>query len=343
MSLSHHGRGQGLGHESYRRALAFLRDCAGQAAFGLRSLFNAPEATALIRGQYDHQKAEPYWRRVLQYSVDGCLQAVMDEYVHVLRDSLGLEGTDPWEAVGELSHAIAETASLRTASMRADEFRWDARKGAFHLIDHAVRGHFALRFGDNQSDDGDHMRPTLVRDAFNSPFRPFVLATTSVGQEGLGFHHYCHAVVHWDLPANPVDLEQREGRVHRYKGYAVRKNVALVYGRAAMAAVAADVVAPDVWRAMFQLAEQGRNGNSQLVPYWIFPVAGGASVERHVPALPLSRDVERLAALKRSLAVYRMVFGQAQHEDLVAFLLEHVPEHKLQTVLRELAFDLRPP
>ena len=52
-----------------------------------------------------------------------------------------------------------------------------------------------------------------LRRAFNSPFWPFVLTSTSVGQEGLDFHLYCHAVVHWNLPSNPVDLEQREGRV----------------------------------------------------------------------------------------------------------------------------------
>lgn len=48
----------------------------------------------------------------------------------------------------------------------------------------------------------------------------------SRSEEGLDFHRYCHAVVHWNLPSNPIDLEQREGRVHRYKGHAVRKNVA---------------------------------------------------------------------------------------------------------------------
>jgi hypothetical protein len=43
----------------------------------------------------------------------------------------------------------------------------------------------------------------------------------SVGQEGLDIHHYCHAITHWNLPANPVDLEQREGRIHSYKAHAV--------------------------------------------------------------------------------------------------------------------------
>lgn len=72
----------------------------------------------------------------------------------------------------------------------------------------------------------DGQDPSDVRNAFNSPFRPFVLISTSVGQEGLDFHYYAHAIDHLNLPGNPVDLERREGRVHRYKNDSVRKNVA---------------------------------------------------------------------------------------------------------------------
>ena len=50
-------------------------------------------------------------------------------------------------------------------------------------------------------------------------------ATPRVGQEGLDFHPYCYRVYHWNLPGNPVDLEQREGRIHRFKGQ-IRKAVA---------------------------------------------------------------------------------------------------------------------
>src|SRR3954464_258263 len=115
--------------------------------------------------------------------------------------------------------------------MAVDEVVTDASNGGIRLEGHRMRGHFALRFGEERSDDGREItRAGQVREAFNSPFRPFVLATTSVGQEGLDFHTYCHAVVHWNLPSNPVDLEQREGRVHRYKGHAVRKNLAQKYG-----------------------------------------------------------------------------------------------------------------
>src|SRR4030095_3396894 len=107
-----------------------------------------------------------------------------------------------------------------------------------------------------RSDDGGLVsRKDHVRQAFNSPFWPFVLVTTSVGQEGLDFHTYCHSVMHWNLPANPVDMEQREGRVHRYKGHAVRRNVVLRH--------AADVEFnrhPDPWTGLFSAAATSEAG-----------------------------------------------------------------------------------
>jgi len=204
-----------------------------------------------------------------------------------------------------------------------------------------MRGHFALRFGEEKTDDDRGLnRAEQVRTAFNSPFWPFVLATTSVGQEGLDFHHYCHAVVHWNLPANPVDLEQREGRVHRYKGHAVRKNVADAQGRRAESFDGAH----DPWQAMFEAARGTRDpGDSDLVPYWVYPRQNGAAIERHVSALPLSRDAERYSALRRSLAVYRMVFGQSRQEELAAYLLSNLPPDGWLSLVSELRINLEPP
>ena len=64
----------------------------------------------------------------------------------------------------------------------------------------------------------------------------------------LDFHTWCHAVMHWNLPSNPVDLEQREGRVQRYKGHAVRKNIAECYGLAALSNAEHH---QDPWRSLF--------------------------------------------------------------------------------------------
>lgn len=63
-----------------------IRLAAARVGWRLRNLFNLPEVISLLRGLHDR---EPYWQRVMHYSAEGCLQSVLDEYAHVLRDSLG--------------------------------------------------------------------------------------------------------------------------------------------------------------------------------------------------------------------------------------------------------------
>ena len=316
------------------RAALAARDAAARIAWSFRKLFNLPEATALIRGERPRDDKTPYWRQVVDYCAAGNLQAVLDEYAHTLHDLEGLFATDDEEVWKKLAEAVSAALSLRTGAPRVDEFR--RADGTVHIERHRMRNHFAMRFGAQESDDGRAgAREGQVRQAFNSPFWPFVLASTSVGQEGLDFHAYCHAVMHWNLPSNPVDLEQREGRVHRYKGHAVRKNVAATHGAAVLGGGS-----KDVWHAVFEAARQESSDGRGLVPYWLFPVADGAHIERHVPALPLSWDASQLQALKRSLAVYRMVFGQPRQDDLVAFLLERVPREKLRKIEPLLRIDL---
>ena len=50
---------------------------------------------------------------------------------------------------------------------------------------------------------------------FNTPYRPEILVSTSVGQEGIDLHRECRHVLHHDLCWNPATIEQRTGRVDR--------------------------------------------------------------------------------------------------------------------------------
>ena len=320
---------------SETRAATGARDAAARIAWSFRTLFNLPEAMALIRGERPGDET-PYWRQVVDYCAAGNLQAVLDEYIHTLRDLEGLFAARNEEAWEKLAATVVASLSLRTGAPRADDLR---PFGDTLRIEHRrLRNHFAMRFGAQESDDGKAgAREGQVRQAFNSPFWPFVLASTSVGQEGLDFHAYCHSVMHWNLPSNPVDLEQREGRVHRYKGHAVRKNVAQKLGTQVLSGGA-----KDVWRGLFEAARKQSSNGGGLVPYWLFPLEDGAYIERHVPALPLSRDMSQLEALKRSLAVYRMVFGQPRQDDLMAFLLENCSPEMLREAEPLLRIDLSP-
>ena len=314
-----------------------LRNQAAKVAWGFRKLFNQPQVIALLRGM---NAKEPYWRRVTEYCVDGGLQPVLDEYVHILKEFLGFSEDSSNEAVSEISDVVNKVLSMMTSRTVVDDIFLDKDSADINILPQSFRGHFALRFGAQKSDSNDEStREDQVRVAFNSPFWPFVLASTSVGQEGLDFHPYCHAVVHWNLPPNPVDMEQREGRIHRYKGHAVRKNIAETYG-----AFLVGENIHDPWLKLFEMGDQDHSTKSRgLMPYWIYSIPGGAKIERHVPALPLSRDWQKLNALRKSLVVYRMVFGQARQEDLVEYLLAHLPDDQVVRLSKDLQINLAPP
>ena len=322
---------------------AFLA-AAAKIGLAFRTLFNQPDAISLLQSRYPEGA---YWEKALRYCVDGNLQAVMDEYIHVLHESLGLVGHDPVESATKLSETIERALSLRAPTLRFDEVVWDSSERPT-TEKHGIRCRYALRFGDEQSADYEgRTRDVDVRIAFNSPFRPFVLATTSIGQEGLDFHQYCHRVVHWNLPSNPVDLEQREGRVHRYKGHVIRRNLALNYG---LAAVSTRYALEDPWEQLFQQAIKDRPSDaSDLVPFWIYENCGDTAeatafkIERKVPVLPLSREVGRIEQLKRSLVAYRSVIGQPRQQELLEFLSSRLSQEEMQEFVDSVSIDLSPP
>lgn len=309
-----------------------LASAAATVAAGFRTLFNVPETQALLRSDGAESR---YWRLVLGAGLDGNLQALLDEQVHVLVESLGKADTPAPDRVQAVAAELRESLSIRTSRIGVDELRPDA--SGVEPKEFNLRCRFALRFGELR-DEKSEARVETLRSAFNSPFRPFVLASTSVGQEGLDFHLWCHAVVHWNLPSNPVDLEQREGRVHRFKGHAVRKNVALELGLTYLRLHWQPGLDP--WRVMFDGARAERG--SDLLAYWLFETEGGASVERRVPLLPLSRDADQLVRLKHGLALYRLVFGQPRQEDLVAHLRDRLTDEQIAHAVREWRIDLGP-
>lgn len=307
---------------------------AARTAWGFRALLNGPDATAVVRAATD---TDVHWRAVLEYGVLGHLQAVMDEYMHVLKDWRGFLTDKGAAIVGDLAETAVSALSLRTVNYATDIPRIDG--GGVVVDRHTMRGRFAIRFGD-QAIEGEQrqQRAQQASQAFNSPFWPFVLTTTSIGQEGLDFHLYSHAVVHWNLPGNPVDFEQREGRVHRYKGHAIRKNVAHACHATAFVDAAADP-----WATMFDAASARSDTDGELQPYWVFhPVGAPARIERHVPVLPLSRDASKLDRLLKAVATYRLSFGQPRQEELIGYLAGRIPDDEIASIIDRLKVDLTP-
>lgn len=321
-----------------------LQAAAVRAAWAFRALFHAPSSEGLLRNLYVPRVRGgegEYWRRVLAYAVEGGLSEVLDEFFHVVREARGTDADAP-----ELVDALVQ--ALRLAVGRLDVAEWNRDGSGVRRETFSMRQHFARRYVSDALQSGEQQASEhldAIRAAFNSPFWPFVLSTTSVGQEGLDFHWYCHAVVHWNLPPNPVDLEQREGRVHRYHGHAIRKNIAHAVGSEAIEHARAETrsgahVSP--WNESYRLADERFGRDDGLVPHWVFS-EGTARIQRRTPVLPLSRDVAREDALRRSLAVYRMVFGQPRQDDLLEFIVREIPENRREAVAAAVTIDLSPP
>lgn len=294
---------------------------------GFRSLFNRPEVMALLDAEDSNI---PYWQVVLGYCHGGNLQAVLDEYLHHL---VGNQNPVSDEALRDLADDVRAVISLRVAPLQA----FDPARPDTPL---RFNTRFALRYGSAKgtvkTDEKSVERMSDVQDAFNSPFWPMVLASTSIGQEGIDFHWWCHSLVHWNLPANPADFEQREGRVHRFKGHAVRKNVGAAHRRDALRSRDRDP-----WDAAFAAAELCRAPDmNDLWPWWTYP--GDSKIERWIPSFPLSRDQQRETRLQRQRALYRLAFGQPRQEDLLTILDQQGYAADYDR-LAELRIDLRPP
>jgi len=55
-----------------------IRSQAVTVAWAFRHLFNTPESMGIVRSMPGSAPDQPYWRRVLEYGANGCLQATLD-------------------------------------------------------------------------------------------------------------------------------------------------------------------------------------------------------------------------------------------------------------------------
>lgn len=268
-----------------------LQGPASRVALGFVSLFSGVAGSAIAR----RLDAEHPWRGIVRYCADGGIQAMLEEYIYLLAPDRSLDGV-----VSTLENV------LRTSPSSVKVWKLDRDQDDTHL-----RCHYAVPLGAQKStDDAGQVRIVSIRESFNSPFRPFVLASTSIGQEGLDFHWYCSEVVHWNLPSNPIDLEQREGRVNRYQSLVVRRRV--------VQAVTGAETPSTNWESLFKAAESPAWG-TDLVPYWHYP-QGDAKIRRLIPSLAFSEEARRYPNMQKILSLYRLAFGQPGQSEL----LEHL-------------------
>ena len=78
------------------------------------------------------------------------------------------------------------------------------------------------------SDEPDDLRKQRIEDMAGD--HPRLLIATDCLSQGINLQELFSAVLHYDLPWNPNDLEQREGRVDRFGQQAPEVKICLLYG-----------------------------------------------------------------------------------------------------------------
>ncbi len=87
---------------------------------------------------------------------------------------------------------------------------------------------------------------------FNTPYRPEILISTAVGQEGIDLHRECRHVIHHDLCWNPATIEQRTGRVDRIGSKVERERMGAADGEGPTLEIAIPYLAATYDERMFE-------------------------------------------------------------------------------------------
>ncbi len=295
----------------------------GLAWRGLRNYFDTPWFVGMLEGG----KGKGYPTALRQAVIDGNLESVLDEHLWYLSTKAAswperlkdLETALRIRASRVLLHELGDSDQVFSLRCHAAVALTEARTRA-QLPDALI-----------SEDMGVADRPEDVRKAFNSPFWPHVLVTTSVGQEGLDFHPWCRTLLHWDLCGGPIDLEQREGRINRYAGLAIRRAIAARL--APEMQMPAGLTSP--WRKLAQVADEQLSDATGLSPWWVAP---GAQTKRFYFNTPGSELQFRAASLSWERAHYRLVLGMPDQADLLASVATSGALD--EKVLREACLDL---
>lgn len=226
--------------------------------------------------------------------------SALEEVLHQLRELLGMTAAEESEPPKELDQQmLAALVGQLTAIVEAGK----------QDLPH-VRCSFSERYAADVDDSKSHNHgwEASVQQAFNSPFWPMILTTTSVAQEGLDFHQYCRRIMHYTLPSTPMALEQREGRIDRFRGYIQRLRQAKRKAASSLS-----------WEELF--ADENDTG---VIPGWVVPKemcpADVPDMERILAFLPGTSEALAWERLKEAKRHYRNAIGMPDDLALVGEL-----------------------
>lgn len=176
----------------------------------VKSFLSSPDACAsTLRNRLDHpdvaDSTDPdaaHDRRVLEELLEA-VEAVTPEHNTKLGRLAELFGEWNWSGNRYGDRVVVFAERIATLEMLRD-----------FLIDHFNMADNRVAIFDGNLDD--QRQQELVNDFGTKDGKVQVLLGSDAAAEGINLHHFCHRLVHYDVPWSLITLEQRNGRIDRF-------------------------------------------------------------------------------------------------------------------------------
>lgn len=240
--------------------------------------------------------------KLLNYCGCGCLQDMLFEFFAIKNNDFKGSLETALKYKGSTVYVLNSTTyktGISEEEIKSDSEFWK------------ITCRFADRFTPDGSDTGvsetskigiEHQK--AVQEAFNSPFWPMILTTTSAGQEGIDLDSYCRRIMHYSIPSSPMAFEQRDGRIDRRMSLASRQRMTQLWGNAVCMP---ECSCKDYWQQLYCQCLD----NSGMSPLWSMREdTDKIRIERIVPFVPQSDEELAYRKLVDLKMRYRRAFGK---------------------------------
>jgi ATP-dependent helicase HepA len=194
------------GNNSVIFALSMIRRQMSSCIFGLK-----PYLEKIVSGKLTGLELIDSDSDVGQEEFFGALRCIQPDLIRLLEDAESLSKEDPkYEALRNVIFDKSKTSNPRVLLFSSFLHTLSYLKGRLQYDGFRV----GLITGEVSDEDRRYTRSQFQRDS-QDPESIDILLSSEVGCEGLDYQ-FCDFLANYDLPWNPMRLEQRIGRIDRY-------------------------------------------------------------------------------------------------------------------------------
>jgi len=194
------------GNQSVKFMMTTVSRQAASSLYGL-----APMLEDMLRGKLERLDSDSELVEEYDKYVDDFADVLRDEIDEIISRARYLDEDDP-KAAAFLNIVLAKVREPKNKVLAFSTFRHTLAYLARQLEIHSIR--FGLVHGQIPDEERASLRQRFKLNKEDSNALD-VLLSSEVGCEGLDFQ-FCDCLVNYDLPWNPMRIEQRIGRLDRY-------------------------------------------------------------------------------------------------------------------------------